>query len=175
MKKLLILLLLILESHAQVITTYDSRTNQPPFLSHHLAVDIGDINEERNPDYRDYSSRFDLRSVATPALIDVATGLGVTITGNLRQAHRDLDDLDAARRPARRELESFLAGKTPKEFRTDIRRAFRNLYTNTAFTATQRGLLSNALWAIEADGNFSDLRDAKRAEDAEIDAAGGAR
>lgn len=80
----------------------------------------------------------------------------------------DIRVQDNARRTNKAALEAFLNGQTPKQFRQSLRAAYRNFYTNTAYTAAQRVINSNVLWAIGAEDDYAELRQAKQAEDIEL-------
>jgi len=88
---------------AQYITTYDSRI-AGPVASEYLSVDVANTDPITNPDYRDYNKIITLRSVGTPALIDIELGAGVTITGTVSQAQVALSNLVAVAQPARAKL-----------------------------------------------------------------------
>lgn len=114
---------------AQTITTYDSRFGVQPVASSYQAVDVGDT---RSDDYKEMSALFPLRSLAVPALIDLDTRQGVTITSTIAQAEADLAALDNQRRPARKALKDYLAGRTRKQTSTELRQAI-----NAAATVAQ--------------------------------------
>jgi hypothetical protein len=67
---------------AQIVTTYDSRTNGAAIGSNYPARDIGVID---NLDTFGW-----MRSWSAPAMIDTETRIGVTITGTVAQAEADL-------------------------------------------------------------------------------------
>lgn len=162
-----ILMILASAAHAQLITTYDYRlTNM--VASQYQAVDVGNTDPITNPDYRDYNAMFPLRSVGTPALINLRLKLGVTITGSMANARADIRRMDDERRPAKVALETFLGGQTPKQFRKSLKAAYSNVRTNTAFNAAQRTVLTNMLWAVGAEDDFAELRQAKQAEDIDL-------
>jgi hypothetical protein len=71
---------------AQTVTTYDSRTTGTPVASQYRAVDIADLDANRNPDAASW-----MRSIAAPALIDVDTRSMARITSTVEQAKADLD------------------------------------------------------------------------------------
>jgi hypothetical protein len=107
--------------------------------------------------------------VEYPSLVDTDLKLSVVITGNYNQARADLKAMDNARRPAKVELKTFLGGQTPKQFRQSLKAAYRNVETNTAFTVAQRRVLTNVFWAVGAEDDFAELRQAKQAEDTDLE------
>jgi hypothetical protein len=163
MKAALVILAFAIAAHAEVVTTYDSRTNGTPVSTKLPAIDIGITDTQKNPDFQLW-----LRNVEAPALANLNTKTIVRITGPLATARAELQAADDARRPAKVELEAFLGGQTPKQFRLALKAAYRNARTNTAFTAAQRRVLTNMLWAINAEDDYADLREAKRAEDNDL-------
>lgn len=145
---------------AELFTTYDTRNGIAPIDSKYQAINVARTN---HPDYFPA-----LRGVIAPALYDTRLNIGVTITGTVNQARADLKAIDDARRPAKMELVNFLGGQTPKQFRQSIKAAYRNVETNTAFTTAQRRALTNVFWAVQADDDFAELRQAKQAEDIDL-------
>lgn len=75
---------------------------------------------------------------------------------------------DDARRPAKADMQAFLGTNTARQFRQSLKAIYRNFATNTAYTVAQRTINSNVLWALQAEDDFSELREAKRAEDLKL-------
>jgi hypothetical protein len=93
MNKLITTLFLMLPALAalgQLVTTYDPREAIAPVASPYRAVDVAEQRPELNPDFQLF-----LRSVRAPALFDLTSKLGVTITGTVAQAEADLNKLKA--------------------------------------------------------------------------------
>jgi hypothetical protein len=163
----ILLIFAALSAHAEKIILNNSAILNGVFSgsTRRKVIDLGDYAE---------LTRFQLAGGvlpsfgAYPALYDEATRTSIRITGTVQQAVTEWSAMDNARRPAKVELETFLGGLTPKQFRQALRAAYRNIATNTAFNATQRGLLTNFAWAVQAEDDWADLRDEKQAEDIKL-------
>jgi hypothetical protein len=95
MKSALIILAFAAAVSAEVVTTYDSRTNGTPFSSRVQAVDIGVTDTQKNPDFQLW-----MRNIEAPALADLNTRMIVKITGTLAQARADLRQAKQSAREA---------------------------------------------------------------------------
>lgn len=97
MKTTLLLILISVSVSAQIITTYDSRTNGTPIESNYRAIDLQATNDLN---YIQHNRVIPLRSIHAPALIDVGLRLGFTITGTIAQAEADLNAAISNQLPA---------------------------------------------------------------------------
>lgn len=80
----------------------------------------------------------------------------------------DIQQQDDARRTAKAAMRAFLGTNTARQFRQSLKAAYRNFTTNTAYTVAQRAINSNVLWALQAEDDFAELREEKRAEDLKL-------
>lgn len=133
---LLILLSAVSASADNIIHTYNSKRGQQS-IRRYVSVDVANVTNEL---YVAYSGQFRLRSVPTPALINLNLQIGVTITGTLNQARADLQRLDDERRPARQALKTVLGERNVKQAKQEVKQALRN-----AFTPAQRKALLDYL------------------------------
>jgi len=101
---------------AQTVTTFDSRTNGIPVVSQYRAVDIADLDANRNPDMRLW-----FRSYRAPALIDREARIGVPITGTVEQARTQLNASISNQLPA-----------IARERDNDVREASRGVRSQSA-------------------------------------------
>ena len=122
-------------SHAEMITTYDTRFGIAPVASGHRAVDIAI--------YAPW-----MRSVAVPALIDTRLNIGVTITGTVEQAEAQLATLASNTFPA-------IVREQGKDVKQDARTAAANAAAANSVPALRAEvkrlaeLLENALERLE--------------------------
>jgi hypothetical protein len=91
-----------------------------------------------------------------------------SFAANYTGAVADIQQQDNARRPAKAKLQTFLGTNTPRQFRQSLKAIYRNFTTNTAYTVAQRTINSNVLWALQAEDDFAELREEKRAEDLKL-------
>jgi len=112
----LIALLPTIGTFGQVFTTHDSRFGVEAVRSAYRSIDIAVTDPARNPDYAPW-----MRQTAVPALVDVGTRIGVTITGTVAQAQAQLNVAITNQLPA-----------IARERDNDVREASRGVRTAAA-------------------------------------------
>lgn len=93
MKAALVIFAIAITATAEVVTTYDSRTNGTPVSTRIPSVDIGVTDAQKNPDFQLW-----MRNIEAPALADLNTRMIVKITGTVTHAKAELSAQEKARK-----------------------------------------------------------------------------